>query len=405
VSAALKPVQGLSLTDPRCAEVLEALPGLSPVSAAQHTPQLIARTGTVHFHDASLAVWEEGLNSHMTMKQRDAWETQFKRDVFARIIQSLNRLGWTVAPWHDADKYPAIARSHRTCHKGDLKGDLSISGRHIEFKMFQSVNCPTRPDHEGRYESNKEACMPYLVRLEMQRTRNRIRDYLCNVFEGYEFRPAKIASANPDPLAYFNDSWDGEYEKKRGTHRFKRGADGWPDHSEVRERARTDRDGVQMDHGDVRCARDRKGRLLRGRVYGGINEQWMLVYGPGPSDFTHVYHNQLFTYRPGETPAKDLPESERRKKLQRLLEQATKALNFERAAVLRDLLFPKAEALYLIQCLKDDLYFGSNYSGYTHDTAHAGKYTREQLKPYLKGGLETRDHRAVLVREAAGSAA
>jgi len=35
VSAQHAPVQGLSLTDPRCAEVLNALPGLSP---QQHTP-------------------------------------------------------------------------------------------------------------------------------------------------------------------------------------------------------------------------------------------------------------------------------------------------------------------------------------------------------------------------------
>lgn len=38
MSAEPKPVQGLSLTDPRCAEVLEALPGLAPASAAPHTP-------------------------------------------------------------------------------------------------------------------------------------------------------------------------------------------------------------------------------------------------------------------------------------------------------------------------------------------------------------------------------
>ena len=34
MTAAASPVQGLSLTDPRCAEVLNALPGLSP---QQHT--------------------------------------------------------------------------------------------------------------------------------------------------------------------------------------------------------------------------------------------------------------------------------------------------------------------------------------------------------------------------------
>lgn len=308
---------------------------------AHHTPQLIAREGTVHFHDASLAVWEEGISV-----ARDAggwngacaWERQFKRDVFARIVQTLNRLGWTVGPQH----YIFTRNNARFCQKGDLKGDLLINGRHIEFKMFQSINCPTRPDHEGRYESNKEACMPYLVRLEMQRTRNRIRNYLCNVFEGYTFVPSKIQSANPDPLAYFNDSWDGEYEKKRGTHRFTRGPDGWPDAKAVGDHARMDGDGARLDHGEVRCTRDRyTGRLRVGPIYGGINEQWLMVYGPGPADFTHAYRTQLFSYRPGATPARWFPEAERRKRQQAALDKAVKAMQFERAAVLRDVLQPK----------------------------------------------------------------
>lgn len=317
-------------------------------------PIIIAREGSIRFHDASLFVSEEGIAAARAAgghKAVDAWELKFKREVFARIIQTLNRLGWTCTmpaiKEHDVKHYGGViarrsAERERFCTKGDLKGDLRICGRSIEFKMFQSVNCPTRPDHEGRYESNKEACMPYVLRLEMQRTRNRIRDYLCNVFDGYAFTPPRISSPNPDPLAYFNDSWDGEYEKKRGGHRFKRGADGWPDHSEVKERARTDGDGAQMNHGDVRWTRDHKGRLLRGRIYGGINEQWMIVYGPGHRDYAQVYHTALFTYRPGQTPAKHVPERLRGDRLKNELDKAVKEMRFERAAVLRDILHPKS---------------------------------------------------------------
>jgi hypothetical protein len=307
------------------------------VSTVQHTPRRIAREGTVHFHDASLAIWEEGIAAARNAAGWNgavAWERQFKRDVFARIVQTLNRLGWTVGPQH----HIFTRNNARFCQKGDLKGDLLVSGRHIEFKMFQSVNCPTRADHEGRYESNKEACMPYVLRLEMQRTRNRIRDYLCNVFEGYTFVPPRVESPNPDPLAYFNSTWDGEYEKKRGEHRFKRGSDGWPDETVVGQHARTDRDGAVMNHGDVRWTRDGKGRLLRGRVYGGINEMWMLVYGPGERDSTHQHARAFFTYRPGETPIKDVPERAHRNRLTDELDKAVKAMQFERAAVLRDIL-------------------------------------------------------------------
>ena len=124
----------------------------------------IERTGTIHFGDASFSIWEEGLGG--TPKERDNWERKFKREVFARIIQQLNRLGWTVGPWEDAAHYKAIANNHRSCNKGPLRGELEASGRIIKFEMFQAINCPTRPDHEGRYESDKEGVMPYLLRLD-----------------------------------------------------------------------------------------------------------------------------------------------------------------------------------------------------------------------------------------------
>lgn len=309
----------------------------------------IDRVGKIHFHDAALSIWEEGLNSSMSHQQRDAWEREFKQQVFLRIAQMLRRLGWTCTmpaiKDHDVEHYGgAVARwaaeRHRACAKGDLKGELDVSGRTIKFEMWQGVNTPTRPDHGGRYESNKEACMPYVLRLEMERTRRRIRDYLCNVFTGYTFKPLKISSPNPDPLAYFNDGWDGEYEKRRGTHRFDRGSDGWPSDKELSSWGRKDKDGALLNHGAVRWMRDRKGRLLRGRVYGGINGMWMFVYGPGQRDHTHESGNRFFTYRPGETPRKEVDERVRRKRLEQELAKAIKAMNFERAAVLRDVMLP-----------------------------------------------------------------
>ncbi|MBN3822318.1 hypothetical protein G3O00_01625 [Burkholderia sp. Ac-20384] len=314
----------------------------------------IERAGRVVFRDAALHVWEEGISDARNAggyAGAQRWEQQFKRDVFARIIQTLNRLGWTCTMQpideRDVKHYGGnIARwaseRKRFCVKGNLKADLSISGRCIEFKMFQSVNTPTRADHEGRYESNKEACMPYVIRLEMERTRRRIRDYLCGVFTGYEFDSPKIASPNPDPLAYFNDSWDGEYEKRRGIHRFKRGVDGWPSEHEINSWNRKDKDGATLNHGDVRWMRDRKGRAICGRVYGGINGMWLFVYGPGHRDHTHESAGRFFTYRPGETPRKLVDDRERRKRIERELSAAVEKMNFERAATLRDILFPSA---------------------------------------------------------------
>lgn len=305
----------------------------------------IDRAGRVVFHDASLAIWEEGIAAARDaggFNGAELWERQFKREVFARIVQTLRRIGWTciIPPDHIKQYGKRFAENFRYCTKGDLQADLNLSGRHIDLKMFQNVNAPERPDHGGRYQHNQERHMPYLLRLEMERTRRRIRDYLCNVFTGYEFQPPKIRSPNPSPLAYFNDSWDGEHEKKRCTHRFKRDESGWPSDAELASWSRKDKDGAILRHGDVRWLRDRKGQLLRGRVYGGINGMWMLVYGPGKHDHTHESAGRFFTYQAGETPRKLIDTSVRQKRLEKELAEAVKVMKFERAAVLRDILHP-----------------------------------------------------------------
>ncbi len=296
-----------------------------------------ARIGSVCFNDASLSVWEEPGRAAM---DNDAWERAFKKDVFARIVQQLNRMGWTCeVPAEMVDRYSlSFARNYRSCRKGDLHGELRLGGRHIEFAMWQELhNVSNR--NGGRYDFDKEQRMPYLLRLQMEVTRRQLRDYLINVFDGYVFSPHPVSSPNPDPLAYFNGRWDGEYEKRRGTHRFERGPDGWPSEREIKCWDRKDADGRALSQGDVRWLRDRQGRLRRGRVYGGINGMWMLVYGPGPRDHTHESARTFFTYAP-DMPRKQVPEHQRRKRLQAELALAVSAMNFERAAVLRDVLCP-----------------------------------------------------------------
>ena len=300
------------------------------------------RTGTISFNDASLSIWEEPGRAVMV---NDGWKSAFKKDVFARIIQQLNRMGWNCeVPAEMVERYSlSFARNYRSCRKGDLHGELSLSGRHIEFAMWQELhNVSNR--NGGRYDFDKEQRMPYLLRLQMQITRCRLRDYLVNVFDGYVFTTERVSSPNPDPLAYFNARWDGEYEKRRGTHRFERGPDGWPSERELSSWDRKDADGRPLSHGQVRWVRDHQGRLRRGRVYGGINGMWMLVYGPGRRDHTHESARNFFTYVT-DMPRKKVSEYQRRKRLQAELDLAVRAMNFERAAVLRDVLCPDGVAI------------------------------------------------------------
>lgn len=344
----------------------------------------IEREGRVSFGDAILHITEEGISAAREQGGWAAefeWERQFKKQVFLRIVQQLNRLGWTcIVPPDYIEQYGlTFARSRRECHKGELRGHLEVSGRCITFEMWQGVNTPTRSDHGGRYEHNKEAIAPYLLRLEMYRTRNRIRDYLCNVFSGYEFRQPKLTSANPDPLAYFNQTWDGEYEIKRGTHRFERREDGWSSDKEINWWDRTDADGQRLNHGDIRWSRDSKGRLLQGKVYGGINGMWLFVYGSGHGAFSHCHCKDLFTLNHGLTPRKE-NQHLRRRRLESELSKAVVAMEFERAAKLRDLLFHKDEQLFVVWHKGHNLYHGPGFCGYTGNINRAGKFTAAEVE-------------------------
>lgn len=338
----------------------------------------IDREGRVHFGDASISVWEEGLSSRMTHKERDAWELAFKRQVFARIVQTLNRIGWKVEQPainpHDVKHYGGLVarwatERHRNCSKGDLKGELEISGRTIKFEMWQGVNTPTRPDHGGRYESNKEACMPYVLRLEMERTRRRIRDYLCNVFAGYTFKPSDptmgLMGVTAEEKARHDRQTSGHYVPALDHARI---------HMESNAKAR---DGGVIEHGARVWAIDHKGRIITGTAYYSLNNNWQIV--TGRYGLTYAHTGEIFTTPPENLRVKR-NDRQRRKRLEGELATAVKAMDFKRAEVLKGILWPQPEPLFHI--IKKGAYFRPNYSGYTNNPVDAGKYTKAELKPY-----------------------
>jgi hypothetical protein len=346
----------------------------------------IERTGVINFNDASISIWEDGLNPRMSWEDRQDWNRKYKHEVFKRFIQALNRLGWTVKPQH----YIFTSNDARFCQKGELKGDLQISGMSIDFKMFQSINCPTRPDHEGRHEWNKEACMPYVTRLEMERTRRRIRDYLCNVFTGYVFKNDK-APLHRKPLQrtamecieqryaenwhFKGKDWD-TYKTEAGMSYNLRSAD-----------------GVSLEHGQRVWFADRKGRICEGTTYYNINNMWWVV--TGRYDFTNVGVSHLYAKCP-ELPRIKRNAKLRRTRLEQELKTAVAAMNFHRAQTLKEILYPPGQ-LYAIWHKGHKAYLDIGYCGYRNNMADAGHYTFEELKPHLKGALEDDDYKAIPV--------
>jgi hypothetical protein len=330
----------------------------------------------VIFNNAAMSVWEEGLAS-----ARDAggfaaasrWELQFKRDVFARIIQTLNRIGWTVGE----STHIFTGNNARHCRKGDLQADLRLSGRCIELKFFQNVNAPERPDHDGRYQSDQERHMPYLVRIEMERTRRRIRDYLCNVFTGYVFEPDRFKR---DTGATAVDLIEQSY---RESSHFK----GDLTRYTISDYNNQSADNGRIEHGARVWFADRKGRIVTGTAYYNINNMWWVAMGR--HGLSNVASFEIYVKRP-ENPRVKRNGKLRRTRLEKELGLAVAAMRFERAALLRDIIFPGETELFNVWSVSHQLFHRPDFCGYTSDQSKAGKFTASEAR-----GWSNADNRVV----------
>jgi hypothetical protein len=253
------------------------------------------------------------------------------RKVWVALLRTLKRLGFSIEDDPSiAANFPSLRATHRAGRRGDLQwhGETYPTGCNIEF--FQEL--VTVNPNGGRYDFDRVAKMNYPIRKSYERAIAALSQ--CLLDQGFR-DVSGIKSANPDPLAYFNNKWDSEWDKKRGIHRFPRDEAGWPSDVEISLWDRRDADGATLHHGDVRLTRDHKGYLRRGRVYGGIGGMWLFVYGPGRTDFTHVSARELFGWRPG-LARKQYPNPVAR--ITSRKQAAVKAEQFELAARLRDAL-------------------------------------------------------------------
>lgn len=264
-----------------------------------------------------------------------SWQVDW--DNHARLLRVLKRTGFRIA----ADpalhrRHQRLSKYHRVASRGDLSVHCEVYPTGSKFEFYQDIVTVNR--NGGRYDFDRVAKMPYLVRKAFELALRELKADL--VGHGFLER-TKVRSAVPDPLAYFNDRWDGEYEKRLGCHRFARDESGWPASSELQNYQRRDRDGADLTHGALRYLRTSQGYLLRGRVYGGIGGRWLFVYGPSLDDFTFGSAHEFFTCKPSEVPRKQHPNPATARKraagrVRDRMRAAVSAEDFEAAARLRD---------------------------------------------------------------------
>lgn len=72
--------------------------------------------------------------------------------------------------------------------------------------------------------------------------------------------------------------------------------------------------------------------------------------------------------------------SQRRKRLEKEMATAIEAMNFERAVVLRNILFPNKLSLYAVRNNEYNLYHRTGFQGYTGELTQAGKFTADEVR-------------------------
>lgn len=328
------------------------------------------RTGHLSIYDTKLSVREEPDNGGRCGLPK-GYDDDFRKTVFKRIIQQLNRLGYNMRQDEEHDKqYACLSRYHRIGNKGELQCYLNQSGRHIELEFYQDVYNIDREDGQGRYCFNKFERMPYLMRLEFQRTVNRLTKYLQNVF-GYPLKEktGKSAKCGPGALTayeWIKQDWEScwHYSPEVG-HR--------PISSDDNRKTA---DGHWLEHGQRCYTTDYSGRVITGIAYYNINNMWWVV--TGKYDYENKASFEIYAVAP-ENIRQKRNERKRRRKLEALLSSAVNRMDYLKAHQIKRILFGDDPLFYI---KKDNLYYGPNNSGYTDNKVDAGKYRESEIPKF-----------------------
>lgn len=231
------------------------------------------RNNTMWVYDAGIGVRAEGGEA-------------VTKALFHIVMHALRRHGFKVEkdPLIEKD-YKTISRWHRQLSKETPRGTLYVSAEYFPAGMrlegWQTVVSDN--PNGGRYDFNKLAKMPYQIRLTWLKLLRIVQRVLAR--KGIEIE-SKKPEWEDDPLGAFNDGWTSA--------RFRRGADGWPDESELKSWRQIDADGVPLRQGDYRYVIGHDYRWWRVRVYGGINGMWIGVSGAGITNHNaSAYHSRV----------------------------------------------------------------------------------------------------------------
>ncbi|MDM1021639.1 hypothetical protein QSV37_15200 [Acinetobacter sp. VNK23] len=254
-------------------------------------------SGEVQFSDASMYIRVGHPDFKHWSKELAHWRSQLHIQVLNLVLKELDTLGYSIQQQADIFDGP----DSKYCRKGDLRLDVKIQGCGIHLEFYQNVNAPNRPDHGGKYEFHQHKLMPYLILLEMKRTRNRIRKLIQDNFD-FTFnddfkRKNRFDLVGPEGITAYE--WIQEDYKQDGITLEKLQADPHGYNSPYNNESA---DKKRLIHGQDVWFYDRKERLNIGKAYYRSNSMWWVV--TGKYAYTVVSNHRLYTEKPHDVRLK-----------------------------------------------------------------------------------------------------
>ncbi|WP_147080019.1 hypothetical protein [Methylobacterium haplocladii] len=312
-------------------------------------------------------------DTHIGIWQDDANDPSFQKEIFGPLIRLLHDHGWVVRA-DGLTRYRSLRPNYRLGWRGDLRVAIQISGRCIELVFWSGLAEPSNPNGL-RYDFDKRKRAPYLDRvridLETRRILTWLRQRAALTISPPRHVPCGIGFGEMSADTYIDRSIrsSGHYVPELGRARF---------YNEPREQTSGDR--RQLSHDSTVWFRDRKGRVLRGRAFYSLGQNWLVAAGRW--GVYHVQHWDLFVAPPADLRGKSNARA-RRSRLEGELTRALRRDDYRRAEVLKQILFGNAP-IYRIWSRKNDCYYAPNSSGYTSDALGAGRYMRDEAESEVR---------------------
>jgi hypothetical protein len=305
----------------------------------------------IRIADAHIGIWQD--------KPEDA---SFRSDIYAVLIRDMRARGWSIH--EDAEirkRFNILRHDRRRGAKGTLCCKIEISGRVVQID-FWSITAAQINRNGREYDFDKMRRMTHIDRLRVELEYRRVIQWVETMAE------VSVTRADDRDMPAmariekgYAESWHSDKQVGRPVCRS--------------DYNRMSSDGALLEHGQTVWIPDGKGRIIRGTAYYNINSMWWVVAG---GKLYNEGSRSIYASVPSDLRTKR-NERARRVRLERELSVAVQRMHFNRAQLIKDLLFGR-EQVFMIWARDNKAYYRSQYAGYTTEMIHAGKYTRAEAE-------------------------